>query len=860
MKRLLRSLITSTGDNAEESYRNYITFCESGMGFETPHENRIWELVNSFCQEHNHSPSAETIKNLIVGGSDVAASDFYQIMMTQPPLYKGDFQVYLEDKAQERRTRLVNDLLNQAKIVLTTGVEIKDPKTKQSKISKGPIEAIRLITEKAADIIAPTLGGRSSGEITQDADRAIHDYFTVKADPRAGIGQFTGLKQMDLAIKGAKKHELWVHAGYTGHGKSMLAMNWAYNQSVFMGYNVMYVSLEMPYKQLRNKFLAMHSLHSKFVDVRMGLGIQKDPAQHLGLMYDSIKEGTLRPHEEQFLIQHLIPDLFNGEEYGRMLVEIGDPDKDEMTVADIRNLAEIRHKQYPLDMIIVDHALLLAPRRRTKSTTEDLNQVMRDLKKMAMSFNRGAGIPVVALFQISREGFKSAEKNGGLYNLTHLSYANECCAEGTPVATDRGWIPIESLAIGDKVWSTTGWKNVLSVFNQGTRDTVRVHTKSGEFVVTPNHKVRVWDAANGLIWKFAGDLVEGDRLVIPKDYPHAERDVESRGNVSYYYLQGLVSASGMRPSGIAHHTTPEVRTMMRSAITAALGAEVRPGVNVSQEVDKVCDVFQGYLWEVPEFVFRSHRKHVAAFLRGVFDWNASVTERGQLMANLPVAMVKPVQQLLQGLGISSHILKRPAHAECQHYSLVIHFTEDMRKFREVLGLSTRRTQEELGSIQPIAQELVPMVNEIATSGTDEISKELLREILPTYPAAIQAKYDDIFRHDIVEVVSAIPGIIAPVWDIEVDGDHEYMTPFHSAHNCERSADVLTAGWLSEDMKSQKRIQLQCLKSRDTAPFDPFLARIDFTCGRMFSTNEIPMTREEKKAIGDKIDSELKDLL
>jgi hypothetical protein len=44
---------------------------------------------------------------------------------------------------------------------------------------------------------------------------------------------------------------------------------------------------------------------------------------------------------------------------------------------------------------------------------------------MALGFNRGEGIPVLCLFQISREGFKAAEKNGGKYNLTHLSYANE---------------------------------------------------------------------------------------------------------------------------------------------------------------------------------------------------------------------------------------------------------------------------------------------------------------------------------------------------------------------------------------------------------------------------------------------------
>ena len=58
-----------------------------------------------------------------------------------------------------------------------------------------------------------------------------------------------------------------------------------------------------------------------------------------------------------------------------------------------------------------------------------------------MGFNRGMGIAVVGLFQISREGFRSAEKNGGRYNLTHLSYANE--AERSSDIVTATWIDDE---------------------------------------------------------------------------------------------------------------------------------------------------------------------------------------------------------------------------------------------------------------------------------------------------------------------------------------------------------------------------------------------------------------------------------
>ena len=117
--------------------------------------------------------------------------------------------------------------------------------------------------------------------------------------------------------------------------------------------------------------------------------------------------------------------------YGKILVEVADPDKSDFTVADLRHRAEVLHAQTPFRAIFVDHVGLMAPRKWVSSTTERLNEVIRDLKRLAMSFHRGQGTAVVALFQINREGFKTATKRkekGGTayYDLTALSYANEC--------------------------------------------------------------------------------------------------------------------------------------------------------------------------------------------------------------------------------------------------------------------------------------------------------------------------------------------------------------------------------------------------------------------------------------------------
>jgi hypothetical protein len=135
----------------------------------------------------------------------------------------------------------------------------------------------------------------------------------------------------------------------------------------------------------------------------------------------------------------VIPDFNDSaNNYGSIHVEQADPDKTDFTIVDLRSKAELLHSKDPsIAAVFIDHAGLMSSRNRHTSTTERLNEVLRDLKRISMSFNKGAGIAIIALFQLSREGFKAAEKNGGRYNLTHLSYANE--AERSSDVVTAAW-------------------------------------------------------------------------------------------------------------------------------------------------------------------------------------------------------------------------------------------------------------------------------------------------------------------------------------------------------------------------------------------------------------------------------------
>jgi len=242
---------------------------------------------------------------------------------------------------------------------------------------------------------------------------------------------------MDEAVKGAKRGELWTHAAFTGGLKSTLALNWHYNQAIYYRHSSILISLEMPYRQVRRILYAMHSEHPKFFEIRKALKIGRS------LDYEKIRDGELTPAEKQFLVNYVVPDFNDpANQYGHIHIEVADPDKSDFTVNDLNTRLALLHQKDPaIQMVTVDHAGLMQSRGSYRSTTERLNEVLRDLKRLAMSFNRGMGIAVIALFQISREGYKSAEKSGGRYNLTHLSYANE--AERSSDIVTAGWVDDE---------------------------------------------------------------------------------------------------------------------------------------------------------------------------------------------------------------------------------------------------------------------------------------------------------------------------------------------------------------------------------------------------------------------------------
>lgn len=198
------------------------------------------------------------------------------------------------------------------------------------------------------------------------------------------------------------------------------ATTWAYNLVTRYRTNVFYISLEMPYKQLRRIIYVMHSSNPKF------------RAQgHPPLDYRKVRDGELDAAEKVFY-KEVLDDFDNNPDYCHF--EIWSPDRD-VTIADIRLEAELKHKEIDVGLVVVDHGGLVEPERRHQSYTIEQNSIIRGAKKFALHFNGGEGMPVLLLFQTNRDGFDYAAKNEGKYKLRALSYANEAERSADVVST-----------------------------------------------------------------------------------------------------------------------------------------------------------------------------------------------------------------------------------------------------------------------------------------------------------------------------------------------------------------------------------------------------------------------------------------
>ena len=219
----------------------------------------------------------------------------------------------------------------------------------------------------------------------------------------------------DLTVEGSPTY---VVNNFITHNTTF-AINIGYNNTYKMGYNVVYISLEVPKEDIIYNILSRHSFDSKFT---------KYP--YIG--HRRIRQCELNPEEEEFVFEEVLNDFM--EEGKGDLVILDETDFKSFTFPEIRKkLEEVDERIGGIDAIIWDHANLF------KFSESDKRLSQNDIINEYVSWIRQIGIKWVKdeetgnyrqltniiLAQANRQGWKKADKNGGRYDLTAIAEANE---------------------------------------------------------------------------------------------------------------------------------------------------------------------------------------------------------------------------------------------------------------------------------------------------------------------------------------------------------------------------------------------------------------------------------------------------
>lgn len=181
----------------------------------------------------------------------------------------------------------------------------------------------------------------------------------------------------------------FISNGIVSHNSTAL-LNIAHN--VYMnGFNVLYVSVEMPKEQVERRF----------------------DARATGLSYSKIRDGRLNPMEEQIYKQCLTNQKAKTNKFYTI-------DSHNCSTSYLRS--KIKTFPHKFDLVVLDYLTLVQPAVKGKDQWESIGKVTEEVRAIAREMN----IPIITAAQANRDGIKEAKYKYNIENigLSHLISAH----------------------------------------------------------------------------------------------------------------------------------------------------------------------------------------------------------------------------------------------------------------------------------------------------------------------------------------------------------------------------------------------------------------------------------------------------
>jgi ribonucleoside-diphosphate reductase alpha chain len=450
-------------------------------------------------------------------------------------------------------------------------------------------------------------------------------------------------------------------------------------------------------------------------------------------------------------------------------------------------------------------------------------------------------------------------REGGIRNVTLLTQApTGCVAPDTLVSTSTGLRPIIDLgnpegeqwqALNEIVYTDEGLRETSHFFVNGYKPVITLKTSRGfNLTATPNHRIRVIDADGNYVWRRMDEMQIGDQVVLKKNTLGEGEVVEltqvEQGNRSLSKLPtemtpemaellGLYMGDGYtkRRGGvhivISQHD-PDLLNYVQNLLQEIwgeryIGVEERIGcwmVNLTGYYIPRFFVANGFSKDagnhgegaasafIPSKVLRAGRACVAAFLRGLFEADGSIS-RGTITLNSTSSkLISQVQQALLGLGIVATTREMPKSSDRYGtrviYELRILNRREAEKFVGEIGFISQRKRArsaELGEIVDRGDSIaIPALCEefyvqsqglknevrqtiVGRASNGAMTQHFVGEMVTAYPTLQNSRLSRLVAMGIfVDEVASLKNNECYTYDLSVPDNETYIANGFVSHN------------------------------------------------------------------------------
>lgn len=435
-----------------------------------------------------------------------------------------------------------------------------------------------------------------------------------------------------------------------------------------------------------------------------------------------------------------------------------------------------------------------------------------------------------------------------------LVIADYCVALGTRVATRRGLVKVEQVNAGDEVFLEDGSAaGVSSVISRGVLPVSTVTLKNGyALTATSFHRIRVLDAAGEYVWRRIQDLKPGDCVAVQpgrglhEDLPYvnlpelvsphfnnnkkliAPKVADERVATFMGYIAGDGTFGKNYVGWVVNLQDADVASLLKMWAAEMFGIEVHErgsyrGVSdfglYSVPLVNWCSEIGVSKSSLPDFLWRSRPSIAAAYLRGLFEADGSVTDSDTGKVSFSSSreqLAGDVHRMLLALGIPATLRQQKGTGPdkrftCWHVSIVasglagfyerVGFVSARKRFR-LAALVARWTGKTVVGNMPnlrykaralhLSGEARRLLNNTASLGRP-VTASLASVIEADYPevaGALGLQHLIEYKQMFLPVVSVIAVGERPVFDLSVPGPMTYISDGFVSHNSQIELRIL----------------------------------------------------------------------